>query len=181
MDLPPVRSMWPADRPVLAQMLRRGLNSPVTTSMGRLFDGLAALIGVHQTVSFEGQAAMRLEFMADANERGAYPLRLSGEVLDWREMVASALADHAAGACASTIAARFHNGLVAAIVEVARRCGETRVALSGGCFQNRLLTERAADALRAAGFDVLLHRQTPPNDGCISLGQVAVAAAQLRR
>ncbi|MCU0510511.1 MAG: carbamoyltransferase HypF [Anaerolineae bacterium] len=181
MDLPPVRTMRPADRPILAQMLARGLNAPLTTSMGRLFDGLAALIGLNQTVSFEGQAAMRLEFAADETERSAYRLNLEGDVLDWGEAAVAALADYARGAAASTISARFHNGLVAAIVEIARQCGQPRVALSGGCFQNRRLTERAADALRAAGFDVLLHKQTPPNDGCVSLGQVAVAAAELAR
>jgi hydrogenase maturation protein HypF len=179
MDAPPVCALHPSDRPVLAQMLRRGLNAPVTTSMGRLFDGVASLIGLRQIVTFEGQAAMRLEFVADESERGAYPLRFSGDMLDWREAAQGALTDHAAGVPASTISARFHNGLVAAIVQVARHFGEPRVALSGGCFQNRLLTERAADALRAAGFDVLLHRQTPPNDGCVSLGQVAIAAAQV--
>ena len=124
---------------------------------------------------------LRLEFVADENERGAYPFRFSNDILDWNEAVRAALEDHAAGEAASTIAARFHNGLVAAIVEIARYCGEPRVALSGGCFQNRLLTERAAHALRSAGFDVLLHRLTPPNDGCVSLGQVAVAAARLGR
>jgi hydrogenase maturation protein HypF len=173
--------MRPADRPVLAQMLARGLNAPLTTSMGRLFDGLAALIGLNQTVTFEGQAAMRLEFAADENELGTYRLNFKDDVLDWSEAAEAALADYARGAPASAISARFHNGLVSAIVEMARQCDQPRVALSGGCFQNRRLTERATGALRAAGFVVLLHRQTPPNDGCVSLGQVAVAAAQLPR
>jgi hydrogenase maturation protein HypF len=82
---------------------------------------------------------------------------------------------------ASIMAARFHNALVEAIVAVAQTAGQPRVALSGGCFQNRLLTERAALRLRAAGFEVVLHRLVPPNDGCISLGQVAVAAARLMK
>jgi hydrogenase maturation protein HypF len=181
MDLPPVRTTRPADRPILAQMLARGLNAPLTTSMGRLFDGLASLIGLNQTVSFEGQAAMRLEYAADEGERGAYPLSFKADVLDWGDAAQAALADHRRGVAAATISARFHNGLVAAILEIARACGQPQVALSGGCFQNRLLTERASAALRAAGFDVLLHRQTPPNDGCVSLGQVAVAAARLMR
>ena len=181
MDFAPVRSLRPADRPVLSQMLSRGVNAPFTTSMGRLFDGLAALIGLNQTVSFEGQAAMRLEFLADATETSAYAMPLSNEVVDWGDAVQAALEDHRRGVPASTIAARFHNALVGAIVAVAERTGQQRIALSGGCFQNRMLIERASNALRSAGFEVLLHRQTPPNDGCVSLGQVAVAAARLRK
>jgi hydrogenase maturation protein HypF len=79
------------------------------------------------------------------------------------------------------IAARFHNALAEAILAVAKAVGEPKVALTGGCFQNRLLTERASQRLREAGFDVLLHRQVPPNDGGISLGQIAVAAARMER
>jgi hydrogenase maturation protein HypF len=179
MDVPPLRTTRPAERPILAQMLARGINAPVTTSMGRLFDGIAALIGLRQIVSYEGQAAMRMEFAADERERDAYPMRFSDGLLDWGDAVLAALTDYQAGATPATISARFHNGLVTAIVEIARSCGEPRVALSGGCFQNRLLTERATAALRDAGFDVLLHRQTPPNDGCVSLGQAVVAAAHL--
>ncbi len=87
--------------------------------------------------------------------------------------------DLRAGVSSGMIAGRFHNGLAAAIVAVAEAIGQPQVALTGGCFQNRLLLERTASRLRQAGFDVLLHRQVPPNDGGISLGQVAVAAARL--
>jgi hydrogenase maturation protein HypF len=179
MDVPPVRTTRPAERPILAQMLERGINAPVTTSMGRLFDGVAALIGLRQIVSYEGQAAMRMEFATDERESGAYPMRFSDGMLDWGDMVMAALADSRAGVSPATISARFHNALVTAIVEIARSCDQPCVALSGGCFQNRLLTERASTALRNAGFDVLLHRQTPPNDGCVSLGQAVIAAAHL--
>jgi hydrogenase maturation protein HypF len=186
-DLAAVTEFCASDRHMLVQMLERGINSPVTTSMGRLFDGVAALLGLRQTVTFEGQAAMALEFAADAHENGAYPLPVVGVaaaesgalVLDWRPLVAAILADKERGVDSGIIAARFHNALIAAIVAVASAIETSRVALSGGCFQNRLLTERAAYRLREAGFEVLLHRQTPPNDGCIALGQVAVAAARL--
>ena len=183
-DLAPIAAYAAGERRVLGQMLARGVNAPLTTSAGRLFDAVAALIGLRQAVSFEGQAAMELEYAADSNETGAYPLALVGGenwsplVLDWGPLVAALLADLRSGVATGIMAARFHNGLVEAIVRVAQAVGERRVALSGGCFQNRLLTERAAARLRAAGFEVLLHRQTPPNDGCISLGQVAVAAAR---
>ena len=89
--------------------------------------------------------------------------------------------DLRAGVPAGILAGRFHNGLSAAIVAVAQAVGQPRVALTGGCFQNRLLLERTVSRLRRAGFDVLLHRHVPPNDGGISLGQVAVAAARLNR
>lgn len=200
-DLVPILSLGPAERPLFQRMLETGLGSPQTTSIGRLFDAVAAVIGLRQQVSFEGQAAMTLEFVADTEEEGSYPLpvdpvdtalvsdsieHLPEEVgsesvleLDWRSLVEAILEDSRRGVEAGIIAARFHNSLVDAIVAVARAIGESRVALTGGCFQNRLLTERAARRLREAGFEVLLHRQVPPNDGGISLGQVAVAAARL--
>ena len=102
-------------------------------------------------------------------------------ILDWQPMVEAILADLRAGVERGIIAARFHGALVDAIVAVARSVGAQRVALTGGCFQNRRLTERAADRLERAGFEVILHRLVPPNDGGISLGQVAVAAARLRK
>lgn len=184
MDLAPVRAFSAGERRVFRQMLVRGVNAPLTTSMGRLFDGVAALVGLRQQVSFEGQAAMALEFAADSDEAAAYPLALvtgtgDARLLDWGPAVEALLADVAAGEPVGRMSARFHNGLVAAIVDVVRATGERRVALTGGCFQNRLLTERASAVLADAGCEVLLHRQTPPNDGCISLGQLAVAAARL--
>jgi hydrogenase maturation protein HypF len=194
-DLAPIRTLTSAERKTLAQMLSKGINSPITTSVGRLFDGVAALIGLHPHVSFEGQAAMALEYAADGAVRDAYPietkdegrktkdlssvLRPSSSVLDWHLLIESVLTDLSHGIERSIIAARFHNALVQAIVAVAKQIGEENVALSGGCFQNRFLTERAATELAQAGFRVLLHQHVPPNDGCISLGQVVVAAARL--
>jgi hydrogenase maturation protein HypF len=188
-DLAPVCALAPPERKLIAQMLRIGVNSPITTSAGRLFDGVAALLNLHQQVSFEGQAAMALEFAADQAERGAYPFPISGGAgpdsttplqVDWTPLVRGIVADLRCGVGAHIIAARFHNTLVDGIVAVAQAVGAQRVALSGGCFQNRRLTEGAAGRLRSAGFEVLLHRQVPPNDGGISLGQIAVAAAKLK-
>ncbi len=192
-DLAPLREFSTSQKHLLAQMLRRSLNAPITTSIGRLFDGVAALVGLHQRVSFEGQAAMALEFTADPSVQGAYPFSLeesqSGEedatlskwILDWRPLLVALLDDLQRKVPVGIIAARFHNALVEGIVAVARQVGHARVVLSGGCFQNRWLTERAAAALRRAGFEVLLHRHVPPNDGCVSLGQVVVAAAKLEQ
>jgi hydrogenase maturation protein HypF len=197
--LPPLQAFEDSDLRLLRQMLRQELRSPPTSSVGRLFDGVAALAGLHQAVTFEGQAAMALEFVADANLQEAYPINLAppaGErslslrapedeegvlEVDWLPTLAALLEDSRHGFEASIIAARFHNALVEAVVEVAQAIGEPRVALTGGCFQNRILTERAATRLREAGFEVLVHRQVPPNDGGISLGQIAVAAEQLQR
>ena len=193
LDLAAVRHFSDAERRLLGQMLERGVNAPVTTSMGRLFDGVASLAGLPQTVTFEGQAAIRLEHIADVSERGTYAFALKAEtqvgggadayapvILDWEPALHAVIEDVRSATPPATIAARFHNGLVSAIVDIAHAVGQPRVVLTGGCFQNRLLTERATEALVAAGFEVLLHRQTPPNDGCVSLGQVAVAAAKLR-
>ncbi len=200
MDLPPLQAMTATERRVLGQMLRKGINAPLTTSAGRLFDAIAALIGLRQQVTFEGQAAMDLEYAADPSETGAYPFSISQSsnppipnppipnpqspipnplLLDWRPTIAAILSDLRRGVEPGIMAGRFHNGLVAGAVAVAQAVGDPRIALSGGCFQNRRLTEQTAQALRRAGFEALLHRQVPPNDGGISLGQVAVAAARL--
>ncbi|GBD08465.1 Carbamoyltransferase HypF [Candidatus Thermoflexus japonica] len=185
--LAPIRALRPVERQALARMVARGVNAPLTSSMGRLFDAVAALLDLRQEVTFEGQAAMALEFAADPSETRAYPFPLCENpkmegpawILDWEPLLRAILEDLRCGVEREKIAARFHNALVQAIVQVAREIGESRVALSGGCFQNRLLTERAARRLREAGFTVLIHRQIPPNDGGISLGQILIAAAHL--
>ncbi|NJK78702.1 MAG: carbamoyltransferase HypF [Chloroflexaceae bacterium] len=182
--LRPVQALRPAERGLLGKMLARGLNAPITTSMGRLFDGIAALIGLHQQVSYEGQAAIALETIADRTVHDAYPLPVQQQAaalcLDWRPLVQAVCDDLRQGQAVGTIAARFHNALIDAALYVVQAIGAQQVALSGGCFQNQLLTERLAQRLSEAGCTVLLHRQVPPNDGGISLGQVAVAAARLQ-
>jgi len=181
LDLPALARMPEGKRRVLQRMLAAAVNSPLTSSAGRLFDGVAAMLDLIGTASYEGEAAMALEFAVAPEETGRYhlPMLEPGE-LDWRPALRELLADLRAGVERGRIAARFHNALVHAAVTVAERAGERRVALSGGCFQNRVLTERLAAALRARSFEVLEHRQVPPNDGGIALGQIAVAAARLR-
>ncbi len=164
---------WPAVR----TLARSGTNSPVTSSVGRLFDAIAALLGVRDEVTYEGQAAIELEQLAAPSEGGAYPM--SG--LNGADLVRAVVSDQLAGVDIPTIAARFHNGLAQAVVrmcaEVRENTGLSTVALSGGVFQNVLLLTRIADGLAAIGFTVLTHRRVPPNDGGICLGQAAVAAA----
>ena len=185
-DLAPVAAFSETERELLARMLATGTRSPVTTSAGRLFDAVAALLGLHPKAGFEGQAAMALEALADLDERGAYPFPLvapsrdgAPATLDWGPLLLAFLADGDRGVEAPTRSARFHNALVDGIAAVARSAGSRRIALSGGCFQNRLLLERTRARLAADGFTVLTHRLVPPNDGGIALGQVLVAAAAL--
>ncbi|HSK95529.1 MAG TPA: hypothetical protein VK891_02840, partial [Euzebyales bacterium] len=164
-----------------------GVNAPLTSSAGRLFDAVAALLGVRDTVTYEGQAAIELEQLADPGERGAYRATISDTepfVISGTDLVRASVDDLRGGVDAPTIAARFHAGVARAIVEA---CGRTRaatgldtVALSGGVFQNVLLLDATVGALRAAGCDVLTHHRVPPNDGGISFGQAVVAGARDR-
>lgn len=185
------------ERRVLDRMLDTGFRSPWTTSAGRLFDGVASLLGLRHRAGYEGEAAMALEFAADPAATGAYPFPLvtaagtgagSGEaaaeagtpmMVDWVPALAELLDDAEAGVPTGVLAGRFHAGLVSAAVAVAEWAGLERVALTGGCFQNRVLAEGLATALRSRGHRPLLHRRVPPNDGGLALGQVAVAAAVL--
>ena len=175
-DLAPVAAFTPAERRALATMLDRGLNAPVTTSAGRLFDAVAALIGLRQTTSHEGQAAMELEWAAGAEAKnGAYIFEVKGKngvmVLDWQPMLDALLADIRAGVAPGMMAAQFHDGLALAIADIGARIGKTTVVLSGGCFQNGRLTEATLTALNAAGLVPVRHERVPPNDGGLALGQ----------
>jgi hydrogenase maturation protein HypF len=169
----------------IAAMAERGINAPLTSSAGRLFDAVAALLGVRDAISYEGQAAIELEQLADPAEPGCYraaadggePLRIAAAGL-----VRAAADDLSAGVSAPVIAARFHNGVAALIEETCvtlrDRCGLDTVALSGGVFQNLLLADRVVSALAGRGFRVLTHRRVPCNDGGISLGQAVIAASR---
>ena len=151
--------------------------------MGRLFDAVAALCGLPAVITFEGQAAMALEFAADEKEREAYPLPLSNSdpaVADWAPLIRALLADRASHEPVGRIAARFHNALAEMAVGVAVRRGASRVVLTGGCFQNALLNARVRVRLLESGRDVYTHRQAPPGDGGIALGQLYVAAIKAK-
>ncbi|MBA3962138.1 MAG: carbamoyltransferase HypF [Chthoniobacterales bacterium] len=171
------------ERLVFRQMLERKINAPLTSSAGRLFDAVAAIIGLRERASFEGQAAMALEFAADAAVRASYPFTLREAdpmIVDWEPAISALLGDLNTGASIPTMAGKFHQTLVEMIVALARKVGEEKVVLSGGCFQNRLLTERTITGLRAANFRPYWHQRIPPNDGGISLGQIVAASWSLR-
>ncbi|PTL82467.1 carbamoyltransferase HypF [Vitiosangium sp. GDMCC 1.1324] len=164
---------------VLVAMLDRGLQSPRTTSMGRLFDAVATLSGIRAQAGFEGQAAMALEFAAGEGEEDPYPLPLGDgvpAVADWEPLVRALLSDRTRGVPPPLMAARFHAALAVLAESIAVRVGLPRVVLSGGCFQNLRLLRNVQARLRTRGIEVLWPRQYPPNDGGLSLGQVAVAA-----
>jgi hydrogenase maturation protein HypF len=194
---------WPA----VVTMARRGINSPLTSSAGRLFDAVSAILGVRDEINYEGQAAVELEQLADPAERGAYHADLTGPGsagpgsagpgsagpgsagdpalrIAGADLIRAVVEDLAARTDRSVIAARFHNGVAELITDccllLRERYGLSTVALSGGVFQNLLLLRAAVSRLEARGFGVLVHSRVPCNDGGISLGQAVVAAAACR-
>jgi hydrogenase maturation protein HypF len=174
---------WPD---VLA-LARRGVNAPLTSSAGRLFDAVAALLGVRDAINYEGQAAVELEQLTSTSRHDPYPAAITdGQPLTvaGSDLVRAAALDLVAGIPREVIGARFHQGVAAMIGEACgllrERSGLGTVALSGGVFQNLLLLGTVVDLLEGRGFRVLTHSRVPPNDGGISLGQAVVAAARDR-
>ena len=173
---------------ILLQAADAGLNAPQTTSMGRLFDAVAALCGLREVVSFEGQAAIRLEQIADVSDQEAYAFVIerdrNGWIYDWRPVIKAVILDAANGVPAPCISMRFHRALVNLLTLAAnehrRETGSDTIALSGGCFQNELLLSLGSAALTKAGFTVWINRMVPCNDGGISFGQAAIAAARTK-
>ena len=182
-ELFPVISFMPAELKMIRRMLVGGINSPTTSSAGRLFDAVSSIIGLRERIRFEGQAAMELEFLADQREDGVYPFGLTATspiVIDWEPLILELISDTFDGVRPSRAAARFHNTLVEIIVRVAIASKERSIALSGGCFQNKYLIERAIRRLREEGLSVYWHQRIPTNDGGIALGQTVAAAIALR-
>ena len=164
------------------KMLAASLNCPLSSGMGRLFDGVAALLGVKTLATYEGQGAVLLEAAATETEE-RYPVELAGEPLrfDWREMIRAMETDRKAGVPVGELAGRFHNTLVDAAVQTCLAAREKTkindVALSGGTFQNMILMRKLPAALEQQGFRVWRHRRVSTNDEGISLGQAMIAAA----
>jgi hydrogenase maturation protein HypF len=202
-ELAPVQACTAQELSVLGQMLHKQINIPLTSSAGRLFDAVAAIANLRQRVKFEGQAAMELEFALDGiNTNQTYELRIadsdlrveqplssdqskiqnpkSKTIFDWQPMILGIIEDTRNQLSVGEISAKFHNTLVEAIIEMVRKIGEERVVLTGGCFQNRYLTERAVRRLREAGFRPYWHQRIPPNDGGIALGQAFAAIQQVK-
>lgn len=164
----------------LMRMAETRVNSPMTSSVGRLFDGVASLLSIHHVVRFEGQAAMSLEWaIRNDTPTRTYDLMVAERgttlVVDWEPLVRGIIHDADHGVSVAAIARGFHDALVRVIVQIAQAVGEPKVVLTGGCFQNRYLTEQAVIELRAAGFHPYHHQRVPPNDGGIALGQAFAA------
>ena len=181
--LPPVRAASAEERRVLAQQLKRQVNTIPTSSSGRLFDAVSSLAGVRQEINYEAQAAIELENLVENDVSEAYTFDY-GEAIDASPLIRSVVVDAAVGIPAGVIAAKFHNGVARMIGDVCKRLrqetGLNEVALSGGVFQNAALMERLLPRLREAGLTVYTHRLVPPNDGGLSLGQAVVVAAKSR-
>jgi hydrogenase maturation protein HypF len=165
-------------------MIERRLNTVQTSSCGRLFDAVASIVGLRHEVNYEGQAAIELEMAAVEGISERYPFEIGSTrpwIIDMRSVIEYLVRDVKMGLAIGFMAAKFHNTLVAVIVEVCRRLRETdglnRVCLSGGTFQNEYLLQRVIPSLQARGFEVYLNSQVPTNDGGIALGQAVVANA----
>lgn len=182
-DLPPVNDLNPQELEVLSIQLKRSINTPLTSSMGRLFDAVASLVGVRQQASYEGQAAIELEAIADPNESGFYEFDISETSFSPAPLFSAIIHDMRAGIQLPELSARFHNSIANLSLELCRRIrnlsGIGTVTLSGGVWQNRFLFTRTVYNLETNGFTVLRHQQTPVNDGCIALGQLMVAVHQV--
>ena len=184
-DLKCFRGIAENDLRLVCQAMARRINTPLTSSCGRLFDAVASIIGLRQVISFEGQAAMELEMLADPDQSKAYPWQLSHQdgliICDPAQMIEAIVNDHLSGVVGRRIAGRFHLSLAMMIEEVCaqlqQQTGLKQVVLSGGVFQNGLLTEMVVPRLEKAGLTVLTHTLVPPNDGGLALGQAVVAAA----
>ncbi|NIN95166.1 MAG: carbamoyltransferase HypF [Anaerolineae bacterium] len=182
--LPFLGQIEKVEKNIIRQQIDKGINTPLTSSCGRLFDAVSALLGFHGRATYEAQAAIELEMMATGTEDGtSYPFSIKEQhgtrVVLLSDLWQQILKELAAGVPPGVIAHRFHNTLAEIMVEMCRQIASdtslSRVALSGGCFQNRLLLSKAMHALDEGGFEVLTHQEVPSNDGGVSLGQATIA------
>lgn len=179
-----VKEFCAEDQVTLRVQLEKKINTPMTSSMGRLFDAAAALAGIRQKVNYEGQAAIEFEAMADSAEAKIYPFGVESGQVRVRSAIEALIRDVMAGVPASQISARFHYGLAEAVRETVQKISDETslrsVVLSGGVWQNITLLRRTLSLLRNSGFEVYIHREVPTNDGGLSLGQAFIAASRLR-
>jgi len=184
-DLPPVRPLMdePALNSIFRQQLKTGLNSPSTSSMGRLFDAVSALTGTRLRINYEAQAAIEFEALVDPFETDKYEFEIESENINPAPLIRSVVQDLRNSLPVSRIAARFHNGVAEMSLQICRtirnQYGISEVALSGGVWQNLTLLKATLSCLRADGFQIYLHKLVPPNDGGVALGQAVVAATRL--
>jgi hydrogenase maturation protein HypF len=187
-DLPPARQVSPLELGVLTKQIKENLNSPLTSSMGRLFDAVSSLLDICHSSTYEGQAALELEMKVEQSIRDGYLWPVKGQrfpiIIDWEYPLKGVIADLKAGVPVSVISARFHNSVAQMIAStclaIREITGLNKVALSGGVFQNVFLLEQALEKLQQNSFEAFIHHQVPCNDGGISVGQAVVANAQFK-
>ncbi len=175
--LPLFDEFSPQELNLVEQMLSRNLNAPLTSSVGRLFDGVASLLGICQHTSFEAQGAIALEYKAlESQTTQVYPYQIRETtfpmIIDWELMIKGVLDDIESHLTVEEISAKFHHTLVDIIIKISQKCGEQNVILTGGCFQNKYLTERAIQRLNQENLTPIWHQKIPPNDGGIAVGQI---------
>jgi hydrogenase maturation protein HypF len=175
----------PGELSVVEAALARRVNAPITTSVGRLFDAVAALVGLRGRSRFEAEAAMELEQIAidEPLDVAPYPLPIidrSPRIMDWRPLILAILDDLHGGTPVARIAARFHAGLAEAASAIVERSAVRDVALCGGCFQNARLVETVTHRLEALGATVWIPRELPPGDGALAVGQALLASRRSR-
>ena len=183
-SLPGVAALCMEDKTVLDVQLSRQINTPKTSSMGRLFDAVASLIGVRHKVSYEGQAAIEMEALVDPDETGYYPVILENGVIDPKPLFEAIIIDLHENIPIQTLSARFHNSIVQLSMDACKLIRSENnintVALSGGVWQNKVLLENTIKKLKNEQFDVMIHQKIPTNDGGISLGQALIASKYIK-
>ncbi|NMD26636.1 MAG: carbamoyltransferase HypF, partial [Chloroflexi bacterium] len=183
--LPSIRALGEEESAVVRAQIKNGFNAPLTSSMGRLFDAVASIMGICHKITYEAQAAISLESAADPDEKGFYSVLLEGEVIDPRMMLREIVQDLRAGVSIPRISARFHNSIIRASLEacriISKETGVRHVAISGGVWQNMRMMRALLPALEAESFLPLYHHSLPSNDACVSLGQVMVALQSLNK
>lgn len=181
-DLAFLKDVSSQELAIIEMQLMKGINSPLTSSCGRLFDAVSALIGIRGKIDYEAQAAIEMEMAADENEKGSYPFSIMEKdevnVVHFKQLFSSMIKDLQDRVPQSNIAMKFHRTMAEVVVQMCRRLsgrsGLKKIALSGGVFQNRLLLRLTVSALERAGFEVLTHSKVPTNDGGVSLGQAVI-------
>ncbi|MDY6845647.1 MAG: carbamoyltransferase HypF [Chloroflexota bacterium] len=179
-DLDPFKFMSDIEINALKNQLEKQINTPMTSSMGRLFDVVASLLDLRQAITYEAQAAIELEALADGNALGYYPWDIYGDEINVKTTIKAILSDIASEIDKSIIAARFHNTIaqlsLALCERIKQETGIDQIVLSGGVWQNQLLLKKTISLLEQNNFQALIHKQTPPNDGCVAFGQALITS-----
>lgn len=179
--LPPVKALCMEDRALLRIQLEKNINTMETSSMGRLFDAVSSLIGIRHRINYEGQAAIELESSIEDSDSGFYPVTLGNGIIDTQPLIEALISDLKRGLSSHQISSRFHQSIAVMSLEICKKIRAEKdinlVALSGGVWQNKFLFSKTYQLLKQDGFDMIIHKNVPANDGGLSLGQAFIAAS----